>query len=283
MDAGISNFPAAIADEVPPIQITEIDPKGTKLKQFSCSECDKAFQLKGDLKRHTLIHTGTKPFTCDLCDKQFTRRFTMTEHMRIHTGDRPFSCTLCNKSFTLKTNLTDHLRTHTGEKPYKCDLCERCFAQKAHLNKHIRTHYGDKPYTCDICNKAFAHRTSMNRHKQKFHLYGNVNTETEILEKVENSDPSHFINCVEFMKQEVNEGDENTEADNCNIIDCGDSIEIKQEVEENICITEIASAKIVKTKMKGDIVHSHTHTEIENEREETDFILVEECIKQELL
>jgi len=231
----------------------------TRVKQYVCLLCAKAFHLRHDLKRHHMIHTGNKPFNCELCDKTFTRKFTLNEHMRIHTGDRPFSCPMCNKSFTLKSNLTDHMRIHTGEKPYKCELCERCFAQKAHLNKHIKTHYGEKPFNCDVCNKPFSQRTSMNRHKEKFH--SGVEVEGKNGRKkapTKKEIKPHIPNNISFVKQEIKNDNDGTL-----IVCCDTVVGIKEEEED----PSYASISITETTTKKDVV---------------EFVLSGECIKQEL-
>lgn len=51
-----------------------------------CLVCNKSFIRKHDLKRHQLIHTGTKPFTCGDCGKSFTQKIHLTIHQRIHSG-----------------------------------------------------------------------------------------------------------------------------------------------------------------------------------------------------
>ena len=38
-------------------------------KPFHCNQCEKAFLVKGELKRHIRIHTGETPYPCDQCTK----------------------------------------------------------------------------------------------------------------------------------------------------------------------------------------------------------------------
>ena len=37
-------------------------------KPHTCTECEKQFATKRNLKRHILIHTGVRPHACTICD-----------------------------------------------------------------------------------------------------------------------------------------------------------------------------------------------------------------------
>ncbi|XP_008115368.1 flt3-interacting zinc finger protein 1 [Anolis carolinensis] len=105
---------------------------------FHCSECDKSFRYRSDLRRHFARHTELKPFQCPHCVKSFKHSFNLVNHIRSHTGERPYRCTMCPKGFRDSTGLLHHQVVHTGEKPYCCPVCELRFSSRSSLGRHLK-------------------------------------------------------------------------------------------------------------------------------------------------
>ncbi|GIX70285.1 zinc finger protein 471 [Caerostris extrusa] len=67
-----------LLDETPLPNICFVD------KPFVCHHCGKRFRFKGDMQRHTRIHTGEKPFKCNICMKSFRQSSHLNQHKIVH-------------------------------------------------------------------------------------------------------------------------------------------------------------------------------------------------------
>lgn len=138
----------SLSDERPLSSTADAPAKSSSpaTRVFRCTfpGCGREFQLKGNLKRHSNIHSGDKKFACKFCGKKFLRKADMEVHYRVHTGEKPYRCKYeeCGKCFARRSDLLSHERTHTGRKPFACPFpgCERSFARKFDLHKHQRLH-----------------------------------------------------------------------------------------------------------------------------------------------
>ena len=153
--------------------------ENSKIKSVTCIYCDYKCKNQSTMKIHERKHTGDKPYSCSQCDKNFATKGNLKTHALIHrseeTGERPYSCFTCNKRFIREDYLKKHELLHTGEKPYGCSLCDKKFTQATHLKQHERVHTNERPYMCLVCDKSFYsssrlrdHERSCQKHKKSF-------------------------------------------------------------------------------------------------------------------
>lgn len=135
-------------------------------EQTMCTVCHKLIFLKS-LPKHMMLHTKPKAWECTQCDRAYRDKCDLRKHMRIHTGEKPYTCEICNKSFAHSSQLPRHLRTHSGEKPYQCSLCQKVFSRKFGLQQHMSRHSVGKSFKCSDCGKEFRDRKGLKKHAMK--------------------------------------------------------------------------------------------------------------------
>ncbi|KAJ6515631.1 hypothetical protein C8R45DRAFT_810257, partial [Mycena sanguinolenta] len=88
-----------------------------------CSECPKSFGRKGDLNRHSLLHTGHRPHSCPECGKSFAQYSALRTHINVHTGAKPYACGIapCRATFGDPSSCSRHRKeTHCRPGAYRC-------------------------------------------------------------------------------------------------------------------------------------------------------------------
>ncbi|XP_069102138.1 zinc finger protein 91-like [Argopecten irradians] len=206
---------------VPHIETTDEDASKTQVNKslkidlmvkFTCDICDRSFQDKATLKRHTKYHIGKRlhgrkfdnrqktetlmglsetethiakkqktkrktkfreQFDCKDCGDIFRSETTWKEHMQNdHTGYNLYRCDLCSKEFVTRQKLKVHKFTHTNEKPLECSVCGKGFRLKTSLQKHEIESHGRSPYICSVCGEGFNTQTSLTRHRKSHQKMG---------------------------------------------------------------------------------------------------------------
>merc|ERR1739838_21334 len=141
------------------------------MSNHPCKTCKKSFLTMGGLRTHMRFHTDVKSYNCALCDKSYRYRSCLAEHITsIHSQVSQHVCKKCNKSFSTKSCLKIHMKIHTNIKPFKCALCVKAFTQSNELEQHnVRNHTRKFPYPCVTCSKGFMRPCELKIHVEKKH------------------------------------------------------------------------------------------------------------------
>ncbi|KAK0461992.1 uncharacterized protein EV420DRAFT_140094 [Desarmillaria tabescens] len=104
--------------------------------------CVKFFSRKGDLNRHTLIHTQDRPHICSTCGRGFSQASGLKTHQNVHTGDKPHLCTYgCGKAFGDPSSCSRHVKEiHETTNPYRCpgSRCQTSIKRRGMFIQHLR-------------------------------------------------------------------------------------------------------------------------------------------------
>nr|XP_042901465.1 zinc finger protein 883 [Parasteatoda tepidariorum] len=184
------------------------------LTVYICPQCDYSTYYPSLLKNHTLTHSGERPHKCSVCRKSFSLKGNLKKHMLIHfklpnnehlsTELKPaiystFTvtkrhktvniCSECDYSTHDSSNFRKHVRIHSGfemlsthvlfdlgnkRKQFKVHYCSQCnysSRYSTHLKEHMMTHTGERPFECHICGKGFSQKRQMIRHWRKAQFF----------------------------------------------------------------------------------------------------------------
>uniref|UniRef100_A0A182VU31 C2H2-type domain-containing protein n=1 Tax=Anopheles minimus TaxID=112268 RepID=A0A182VU31_9DIPT len=72
-------------------------------KKHKCDQCDFATRIPGHLRRHLLVHSGSKPYACPHCDYSCNNIENLRKHVITtskHKGKFLYECKICPKDGT---------------------------------------------------------------------------------------------------------------------------------------------------------------------------------------
>ena len=103
-----------------------------------CQYCSKEVSyLKGHIAQH---HEQEKKFSCNKCEKSFQSKYLLRRHSEVvHEGLKNYKCDKCSKTFSDAGNMRKHIAcVHENLKPYQCDDCGKAYGQSNDLRRHIK-------------------------------------------------------------------------------------------------------------------------------------------------
>ena len=161
-------------------------PKNKKKKYKQKGKaCDHCGLVTKEMKRHLVKHDKTKPFKCHQCEKAFGLKFNLKRHIGLHHNPEVelFSCSMCAQRLTTKRTLLMHEARHEAvvEKPkpdmkmkfkFPCNVCDEISSTQRKLRKHCAAtkHQILRQFACATCTKAYIDQRELNIHNDVAHL-----------------------------------------------------------------------------------------------------------------
>lgn len=168
-------------------------------KTFQCTDCQKDFANKANLKRHQSTHTKKKCFQCKSCGYATDQKANLHKHeQRRHSQDtqNTFQCSDsdCNKSFKSSSAREKHEKHH--EKKFVCKICDKRFPYECRLKEHEKTHLDneDMPHQCETCEWGFAKKDNFKKHQVTInHMRRAIEQEIRIESEEDSAEESEIV------------------------------------------------------------------------------------------
>lgn len=137
-----------------------------KFRDIPCSQCNKMFYTKWQLKVHMNLHINKKHH-CQYCDYHTVYPQALKTHVKIHTKQYNCICDWCGKGFMNKCALKNHIASEHLGVIVSCSVCQKKFHAQKYLDLHMECHqpgYEMRNHQCEICGRRFLRRPMLRRH-----------------------------------------------------------------------------------------------------------------------
>ncbi|CAL7933992.1 unnamed protein product [Xylocopa violacea] len=145
--------------------------KHSSHRPFKCSNCDKTFKFKSEVKIHKLLHQDVDSsllHCCSKCDYRARTKYNLKSHyIRKHTDDYKFGCEHCGKRFKMEWDLKFHTGIH-GNSQHMCDICGKFYTSDYSLYKHRKvSHLNEYKFQCSVCNRKLLTQENLDNHMRQ--------------------------------------------------------------------------------------------------------------------
>ena len=112
----------------------------SQVKLYKCTQCEKSFQFKPELKTHKKSHSDFKEFVCHTWGKELKHKGILNRHAYVHSlVSNYFNCSVegCDVSRNNVDVINEHIRVnHCRSKLYVCGTCKKLFKFRDGKRRH---------------------------------------------------------------------------------------------------------------------------------------------------
>ena len=130
---------------------------------MNCTECNKCFTTKSNLKRHFRAKhdNDASNIICEHCQKSISRK---------DNSERvSYSSDICKYKASQMSSIKEHKESiHDGQR-YPCDKCDYKATSKSSIIVHVAAIHNVQRYPCDQCDYKATVKQSLKLHVASIH------------------------------------------------------------------------------------------------------------------
>ena len=143
--------------------------------ELTCKQCNVTFKQKEGLRHHLLSHENKRQFICPNqgCDKAFNNKGNLNQHKVVHLKNK-LQCNYCSYKTNHLRYLKEHIKgRHTKRDLVKCKWpnCGMKFTKRYLYFHMINTHQNTNQFKCEFdgCELVTKYKSNLKQHIKKKH------------------------------------------------------------------------------------------------------------------